>query len=245
VRKPVVLAYHGVGRADDQSDPTRLVTSPEHLESHVRLLQGRGYRFLTAEQALDAGNGGPPPDRSAVLTFDDGFHTWLTAAVPLLRRLGVPATFYVCPGWFRTPQHPDVPGEEGRLLTAEEAGDLLKAGMELGSHSNVHADLRELGDEALRDDLASSKAGVEAITGRPCRTVAYPFGMFGDREERAASEAGYELGFGWWPGPWERYAAPRLPAPPRHGATRLAVKLLGIRRRPGAGPDVAPAGAPD
>src|SRR4029078_1026901 len=65
VRKPVVLAYHGVGRTDEASDPAHLVTSPEHLESHVRLLQRRGYRFLTAEQALDAGNGGPPPDGAA------------------------------------------------------------------------------------------------------------------------------------------------------------------------------------
>jgi peptidoglycan/xylan/chitin deacetylase (PgdA/CDA1 family) len=231
VKRPVVLAYHGVGWADEASDPARLVTSPEHLESHVRLLQRRGYRFLTAEQALDAGNGGPPPAGSAVLTFDDGFHTWLTNAVPLLRRLGVPATFYVCPGWFEQEQHPEVPGDEGRLLTAAEAEELLATGMELGSHSNLHADLRELADDVLKDDLAASKAGVEAATGRPCRSVAYPFGLFGEREERAAAEAGYELGFGWWPGPWERaLAAPRLPAPPRHGATRLAAKLLGFRR---------------
>jgi peptidoglycan/xylan/chitin deacetylase (PgdA/CDA1 family) len=230
MRRPVVLAYHGVGRVDDAGDPSRLVTSPAHLESHVRLLRRLGYRFATAEQALDAGNGGVPPDATAVLTFDDGFHTWLTEAVPLLRRLGVPATFYVCPGWFGQ-SHPDVPGEQGRLLTEDEARELVAAGMELGSHSNVHADLRELGDEALREDLEASRAGVEAVTGRPCRTVAYPYGLFGDREERAAAEAGYELGFGWLPGPWERFGAPRLPAPPRHGATRLAGKLLGVRRR--------------
>jgi peptidoglycan/xylan/chitin deacetylase (PgdA/CDA1 family) len=231
MRKPVVLAYHGVGRADDAADPTRLVTSPEHLESHVRLLRRLRYRFLTAEQALDAGNGGPPPDRVAVLTFDDGFHTWLTEALPLLRRLEVPATFYVCPGWFTQGQHPDVPGDQGRLLTEAEVRELVAAGMEMGSHSNVHADLRELSDDELRTDLVASKAGVEEVTARPCRTVAYPFGLSDDREERAAAEAGYELGFVWRPGPWERFAAPRLPGPVRHGALRLAGKLLGIRRR--------------
>jgi peptidoglycan/xylan/chitin deacetylase (PgdA/CDA1 family) len=229
MRRPVVLAYHGVGRVDDESDPARMVTSPEHLEAHVRLLQRRGYRFVTAEEALDAG-AGAPPDRTAVLTFDDGFHTWLTEAVPVLRRLEVPATFYVCPGWLGL-SHPDVPGDQGRLLTADEARELVAAGMELGSHSNVHADLRQLDDQALREDLRASKAGVEELTGRQCRTVAYPFGLFGEREERAAADAGYEMGFAWRPGPWERYAAPRLPAPPRHGARRLAAKLLGIRRR--------------
>src|SRR4029079_8047373 len=114
------------------------------------------------------------PDGTAVLTFDDGFHTWLSTAVPLLRRLGVPATFYVCPGWFGKEQHPDVPGEGGRLLTEAEAAELVAAGMELGSHSNVHMDMAGLAEAELAEDLAASKAGVEAVTGRPCRTVAYP-----------------------------------------------------------------------
>jgi hypothetical protein len=68
------------------------------------------------------------------------------------------------------------------------------------------------------------------VTGRPCRTLAYPFGLFDDRVERAARAAGYELAWGWLPGSWRAAAAPRLPAPPRHGARRLAIKLLGIRR---------------
>ncbi|HEX9375331.1 MAG TPA: polysaccharide deacetylase family protein [Actinomycetota bacterium] len=230
MRGPIVLAYHGVGRAADDTDPTRLITSPRHLESQVRLLRRLGYRFATAEQVLAGSGGDAPPDRTAVLTFDDGFRSWLTDALPLLQRLGIRATFYVCPGWLGG-HHPEVAGEEGRLLDADDARALVGAGMELGSHAMAHADLRELDDEALRDDLASSKAGVEELTGRPCRTLAYPFGLFGEREERAAAEAGYELAFGWWPGPWRRFAAPRLPGPPRHGAARLAAKLMGVRRR--------------
>src|SRR6185436_199096 len=124
-----------------------------HLEAHVGLLRRLGYRFVTAEQALDAGNGGPPPDGTAVLTFDDGFHSWLSVAVPLLRRLDVPATFYVCPGWFSQVRHPDVPGDEGLLLDEAEVRALVTEGYELGSHTNVHADLRELDDEGLRQDL--------------------------------------------------------------------------------------------
>jgi len=47
---------------------------------------------------------------------------------------------------------------------------------------------------------------------------------------QAAAEAGYELAFGWLPGPWQPLAAPRLPAPPRNGPLRLALKLAGLRK---------------
>jgi peptidoglycan/xylan/chitin deacetylase (PgdA/CDA1 family) len=103
--------------------------------------------------------------------------------------------------------------------------------MELGSHSLSHPDLRKLDDAELSRQLEESKAAVEQITGRPCRTLAYPFGLYDERVVAAAGAAGYELAFAWLPGPWRPLEAPRLPAPPRHGAGRLGLKLLGVRRR--------------
>jgi peptidoglycan/xylan/chitin deacetylase (PgdA/CDA1 family) len=225
VRRPVVLVYHGVG--PPEGDPKRLLVSLEHLEAHIRLLQRLGYRFLTAEQLLD--EGGPRP-RTAVLTFDDGFRSWLTEVVPLFDRLGVRGTFYVCPGLFGK-THWDVDGEAGRLLDEDGARALAEAGMELGAHSQTHADLLLVDKRDLAFELEESKTAVQRITGRPCRTMAYPYGLHDERVTEAAAEAGYELAFAWLPGPWLPLAAPRLPAPPRHGALRLALKLAGIRRR--------------
>ena len=102
--------------------------------------------------------------------------------------------------------------------------------MELGSHSLSHFDLRKLSDAELAAELSDSKQAVEAITGRPCRLFAYPYGLYDDRVVEAVGTAGYELAFAWLPGPWRPLEAPRLPAPPRHGAGRLALKLLGVRR---------------
>jgi peptidoglycan/xylan/chitin deacetylase (PgdA/CDA1 family) len=224
---PAPLVYHGVAEASDGDDPKRLLTSPEHLEAHLRLLQRRGYRFLTAEELLD--EGGPQP-RTAVVTFDDGWQNWLTRALPVLRRLGVRATFYVCPGLLGLP-HPELAGAEGALLDEEGARALGAAGMELGSHTLTHPDLRKVDDEALAFELAESKTAVERLTGRPCRTFAYPYGLYDRRVVQAVAAAGYERAFTWLPGPWLPLEAPRLPAPPRHGALRLALKLAGLRRR--------------
>ena len=225
LRPGTVLAYHGLG--PPHGDDARLLITSERLEAQIRYLQRRGYRFLTGDELVDEGE---PGNRTAVLTFDDGFRTALTDMAPLFERLGVRATFYISPGLLGE-QHWRVPGDAGRLLDAEDARALAAAGMDLGSHAMTHQDLRLLDGGELAFELEESKAAVEKLTGRPCRTLAYPYGLYDDRVIEAARAAGYDLAFAWLPGPWRPLAAPRLPAPPRHGALRLALKLAGIRRR--------------
>jgi peptidoglycan/xylan/chitin deacetylase (PgdA/CDA1 family) len=161
LRPPAVLAFHGVGPA--AGDEARLLITLDRLESQIRYLKRRGYRFFTAEGILD---GGVPGNGTAVLTFDDGFRSWLTDAAPLLERLGVRGTFYVSPGLFGK-QHWRVPGDAGRLLDEDEARALAADGMELGSHALSHPDLRLLDGRELAFELRESKAAVEQLTGRP------------------------------------------------------------------------------
>jgi peptidoglycan/xylan/chitin deacetylase (PgdA/CDA1 family) len=226
---PVVLAYHGVNDVDAHDDPMRLVTPPRILREQVRWLQRRGYRFLTAEELLAETAGGRPRPRTAVLTFDDGWRDAVDVTSPLLQELGVRATYYLNPGRWGG-QHPDVTGPAGRLLEEDQARSLQEAGMDLGAHTMTHPDLRLLDPAARAWELAASKAAVEQITGRPCRTLAYPFGLFDTAVAAAVADAGYEMALSWQPGPWRGpFAVPRLPAPPRNGARRLALKLYGLR----------------
>lgn len=226
---PVVLAYHAVNDAHEHDDPMRLVTSPRILEEHVRWLQQRGYRFLTAEELLDETGGRTPRPRTAVLTFDDGWLDAVDVTGPLLDALGVRATYYLNPGRWGE-HHPNVTGPAGRLLDETQARSLHDAGMELGAHTMTHPDLRLLDPAARTWELAASKAAIEDVTGRACRTFAYPFGLFDATVAAAVADAGYEMAFTWQPGSWHgRFTAPRLPAPPRNGARRLALKLYSLR----------------
>jgi len=240
--RPIVLAYHGVNNppADDRLG---LVMSPEHLESQIRMLQQLGYAFLTADELVDAGAGRVPERGTAVLTFDDGWRDALTVALPVLQRRGVRATFYVNPGLWGA-QHHEIGGPAGRLLDEDDARALAATGMDLGCHSFTHPDLRGLSDAVLAAEVTKGRAGVEAVTGRACRTFAYPFGAHDPRVEAAVRDAGFDLAFAWLPGPWRPLAAPRLPGPTRHGGGRLLLKLLGIGRRRTVGPAPVPAAKP-
>jgi peptidoglycan/xylan/chitin deacetylase (PgdA/CDA1 family) len=84
---PVVLLYHGVPDWDDE------FVDSKALEQHVVFLKKHfdtvGFEDLIAGAP---GNGKP----RVALTFDDGYRNNAVVAAPILRRHGVPATFFVC-----------------------------------------------------------------------------------------------------------------------------------------------------
>lgn len=202
---PLALAYHAVAHEQTPGLAREMVATVDELTAEVEQLQGSGRRLVTAGEATGA-------DDEAILTFDDGWADALTVTGPLLAQLGVRGTFYLCPGLFGNATDQGF-SPEGRVLTRAEAVALHGMGMELGAHSLTHPDLTEIGDAELADELAGSKAEVEAITGEPCRTFAYPFGLHDARVRAATRAAGFALAFQFAPGPWETFAAPRLPRP--------------------------------
>lgn len=90
--KAVVLMYHRV--ADLTYDPWQLAVSPTLFEQQLRVIRQKWNPLSLAEltQALTAGS---VPDRSVVLTFDDGYIDNFTQAKPLLEQYQIPATFFI------------------------------------------------------------------------------------------------------------------------------------------------------
>ena len=211
-----VIYYHRVaelarrGRRGRPDDAGAMITPPEQLEAHIALLRKLGYRLCTAGDLAQAWRGHLPPRGIAVLTFDDGWRDGLTTVAPVLDRLGVRATFFICPSGFGK-RFARFGGAS--ILTEDEARALHESGMELASHTLSHPDLRTSTDAQLDLELTTSRDAVEALTGEPCATLAYPSGWHDRRVERAVADAGYQLAFRARHGPWRRMAVPRVQAP--------------------------------
>jgi peptidoglycan/xylan/chitin deacetylase (PgdA/CDA1 family) len=203
----VVLCYHAVSREWD--DP--LAISPDQLERQV----ASALRWSR---------------RPVHVTFDDGFRSVLDA-VPVLARLGVSGTVFVCTDFVgRTldlPALEAVPAASREELQTLSWDELRETAFEVGSHTRRHADLRELSDTELRDELEGSRVEIEDRLGRPCRHLAYPYGRSDDRVRLAAERAGYDAAFGLV-GAGKlggRFGVPRVD-PSRHdGALRVALKI--------------------
>jgi peptidoglycan/xylan/chitin deacetylase (PgdA/CDA1 family) len=189
----LVLSYHAVS----EDWPAALSVTPERLDWQLRLLVSRGYRGRTFSEAVR----GAPGDRIVAVTFDDAFHSVLDRVFPILSRLGIPGTVFV-PTDFPGGGPMAWPGIESWLggpherelapLSWDELRTLADAGWEVGSHTCSHPYLTQLGDEALARELAESRLVVEQALGRPCRSIAYPYGDHDERVVAAAAAAGYE-----------------------------------------------------
>jgi peptidoglycan/xylan/chitin deacetylase (PgdA/CDA1 family) len=135
------------------------------------------------------------------ITFDDGFRSVLELAFPSLQLVGWPATLFVPtehvgrPGpmkWAGIDRW--IGGEHERELHAlrwDEIRELAEAGWEIGSHTRTHPHLTRLEDGALANELVGSRERCEAEVGRPCLTIAYPYGDVDARVAAAAREAAY------------------------------------------------------
>jgi peptidoglycan/xylan/chitin deacetylase (PgdA/CDA1 family) len=201
MRDLLVLCYHAVS----PSWPAPLSVTPEALDEQLGELARRGYRGARFSDAIAH----PPGGKTVVVTFDDNYRSVLERAKPILDRYGFPGTLYVPTDWPDDPRPMRWPGIDRWLGTAheqemnslgwDELRALADAGWEIGSHTCSHPHLPELReDAALARELADSKARIEAELGRPCTSLAYPYGDVDERVEAATRAAGY-LGAGTIP----------------------------------------------
>lgn len=91
----LILCYHGVSLRDEHEWNPNLFVTPKFLRNRFQILRDGGYAVLPLGAAVDALASESLPPRAVALTFDDGFHNFAAAAVPILREFDFPATVYV------------------------------------------------------------------------------------------------------------------------------------------------------
>jgi peptidoglycan/xylan/chitin deacetylase (PgdA/CDA1 family) len=95
-RRVSVLTFHRVQPLQDPLFPLEM-----HAARFDALLSSiaRSFNVLTLGEAHAALKSGRVPSRALVMTFDDGYADNATVALPLLRRHGLRATFFVSTGF--------------------------------------------------------------------------------------------------------------------------------------------------
>ncbi len=178
-----VLMYHSIGV--ESGNP--IVMPPEQFDTEMKYIKDQGYTTLTLDELYDYfENKVAVPDKSIVITLDDGYENNYTEAFPILKKYGLKATIFMVTS---------VIDVNPNCLTSAQLKEMDKAGIDIESHTATHPDLDTLSYAQQLAELKESKAVLEKLLGRPVKYVAYPTGKYNDDTLKAVQEAGYRMAF--------------------------------------------------
>ena len=205
-----IFVYHRFG--DNRFPSTNVAL--DDFEAHLKILQNGKVEVLPLGEVVERLRQGKPlPAACAVLTVDDGYRSFLTGAMPLLRRFGYPATLFVSTGSVG----------RGGYLSWDELKSLSREGIEIGSHSASHMYLVERisGEttsqwlERVRSDLLAAQDIFRKELGRSPRLFSYPYGEYSPEIVNLVESLGFSGAAGQHSGvvsgAGELFALPRFP----------------------------------
>jgi peptidoglycan/xylan/chitin deacetylase (PgdA/CDA1 family) len=179
VLKTKILMYHRM-RAPKAGD--RYSVSPAVFRVQMQWLRDNGYEVISYDryyQALISTSS--LPDKSVVISFDDGYRDQFRSAYPILREFGYSAIFF--------PYTRDIGQHD--FMTYEMMRELIGAGMEIGSHTVTHPWINRMSSDDIERELENSKIALEANIGIRVNHFCYPFGWYNAEIVRAVQSAGY------------------------------------------------------
>ena len=218
-----VLMYHVIGEPPRSAPFPGLYVSASELRAQVAWLRRAGYEAVTLGRVVDAWNGRATlPARPIVLSFDDGYRSHVTAALPALAAQRWPGVLNLdlsnlAPDW-------GIPRAGVRRLIA--------AGWEIDAHSMTHADLAAASGTALTREIAGSRRAIRRLFGITPRFFCYPAGRYDADAVAAVEAAGFEGAtttvFGLASPTAGRFTLARVRVDRGDGAARLARKLASL-----------------
>jgi len=172
----LILMYHHISLPPSDANAVRrdLSLPPEAFEQQLQYLVERGCTSITLSDLIHhLARGAPLPPKPIILTFDDGYCDAYTEAFPLLQQYGMIGTFFLITGFIDR-------GEPDHLSWAQ-VKEMYRAGMQFGSHTYTHPDLRDKPVEYLVWQILGSKEAIELRIREPVRFLSYPSGRYDQR----------------------------------------------------------------
>ncbi len=193
-----VLMYHMISEhlPKNQSKFNRLRVIPKEFEKQLIWLKQNGFKSFTLSELVKLEN---IPEKSVVLTFDDGYEDNFTNAFPLLQKYDFKATIYIVLNRFEnnwaTDKDLDKASSElnnEKMLSDEQIKTMIESGLiEIGSHTLDHVNLPKLNKEEKERQLIESKKQIENIFAIKCDSFAYPFGFYDEDSVKIVENIGY------------------------------------------------------
>lgn len=174
------LMFHHL--TEDPAATTAWTTTPEKFREDLTKLLDAGYLPLSVEDYIEKNY--VRGQDYFIVTFDDGYKSNLTLALPILKELQVPATVFVITGSVDHPEH----------MTWDEVREITASGwVTVYSHTETHMSANQNTLEAFLKDEHTAWAKIEENIDPAYKVMAYPSGAYTRESMEALAAEGYDL----------------------------------------------------
>jgi peptidoglycan/xylan/chitin deacetylase (PgdA/CDA1 family) len=184
-RTPVpIVMYHVIAPAPAGAPFPGLYVTPEEFAAQMGALKRAGWTAVTLDEVAAYWRKGIslPHGKPIVVSFDNGYQSQYTRALPILRKLGWVGDENI--------QLTGLPPSQGGLGDDEIRG-LIAAGWELDTQGISHADLIALDPQQLHEQVATSRTTIQRRFHVPVNWFCYPSGHYDASVIAAVKAAGY------------------------------------------------------
>jgi len=161
--------------------------TPAVFSEQIQAIKKLGYHFLSMQDFI-AGKFDYP--LNVMITIDDGNKTIGNIYKDVLKKNGVPVTFFI---------YPAIIGKMNYALNFNELAWYKKDGVYFGGHGYFHEfvnqKLYDLSVQRFKDEIYKVKDVLEKKLGLPIITYAYPFGVYSPITIEHLKLAGYKYAF--------------------------------------------------
>lgn len=178
-----ILMYHVINPPPAGAPFPGLYVTREELQGQVDALAKAGFHAVTMDQMLAAWRGrGSLPSKPIVLSFDNGYQSQYTNALPVLRSVGWVGVENI--------QLTGLPPSQGGMSEDQVRG-LVAAGWELDTQGFSHADLIAISPAELHYQVAVARKEVQRRYHVVTNWFCYPSGHYNATVIAEVKAAGY------------------------------------------------------
>ncbi len=168
-----ILLYHEFVEFEPLPESYGSVSTPARFEENILHIMNRGYSIIPLQFLFDYNEGKRAlPEKSVILTFDDGYESNFTMIYPILKKYNVPATIFVIVSSMDQPLK----------LKWDQMREMEQSGLvDIQNHSLYHHNHTTLNSKELHHYFSTSFATLEGQLGaEKNRILAYPYGRYTD-----------------------------------------------------------------
>lgn len=202
-----IIMYHHILK--EKSKHGKFVISPDEFEADLKYLEANGYTTITADALIRyCEESEPLPDKPVMLTFDDGYLSYMEYAVPLLEKYEMSAVVSIVGAYTDEYSVQDDRCVSYAHLNWDDVNSLSNSThTEIQNHtydmhkisggrngcSKMRGENSEHYKKVFTDDVRKMRSLIYQNTGKQANCFTYPFGFLCGEAEDEIKKMGFKM----------------------------------------------------